>query len=259
MEFIDSSPGPHFFLKPFVEYQGKIPFIVTLLVEHLDLLHSELHDGIFRLSGQKSSVDDICRILDKGYEPDWEKCTDVHEIAGALKRYFFGIVSLDPLIDHSMDEKLISILKKYADIEEMVPLIKEIISNMPQTRRATLGFLLGFLQKIAQNADKNLMTSSNLGVVFSPTLFFTREVVNGMHCPKIIEILINKFDQIFNHEWFDSSHFMTKAEIDRMCCPTLDLNDVLIESERRKIRIGSVIPFISDITAARMGLKRPLD
>ena len=72
MTLADPAPGPHFFTKSLAEYEGKVPFIVTDLIKEMEVLGSAKYEGIFRLSAQKSTVENLCLMLDKNRIKNWQ-------------------------------------------------------------------------------------------------------------------------------------------------------------------------------------------
>lgn len=78
------------------------------------------------------------------------------------------------------------------------------IINVPDVIFIVLHLIVSkifFLCSVANHADKNLMTVSNLGVCFGPTLLRPEEetvaaIMDIKFCNIVVEILIENYDQV---------------------------------------------------------------
>lgn len=102
---------PQFFSRQPEEFGGKIPFIVSDLVEQLKKLNADQVKGIFRLSGSARDASLLCAYLDTGRVTNWSLFTDPHTLTGALKRYFREKTSDSPFFAYLLYNEITSITK----------------------------------------------------------------------------------------------------------------------------------------------------
>ncbi|XP_013917703.1 PREDICTED: minor histocompatibility protein HA-1 [Thamnophis sirtalis] len=88
----------------------------------------------------------------------------------------------------------------------MVTKLKELLKELPGTNLATLKYIMQHLKRIIELEDDNKMSSSNLGIVFGPTLMRPRptqatislsSLVDYPHQACIVEALINFYATVF--------------------------------------------------------------
>ena len=98
----------------------------------------------------------------------WESKT----IASAVKQYFRDLNK--PLMTHTLYNKFIEAVKLESE-EQRLQEIQALVSKLPISSREILKVLVRHLSKVASRSDRNLMTASNLGVCFGPTLLRPKE------------------------------------------------------------------------------------
>ncbi|PKU38166.1 minor histocompatibility protein ha-1 [Limosa lapponica baueri] len=94
-------------------------------------------------------------------------------------------------------------------VVNLVLKLKELLKELPLENMATLQYLLQHLRRIVEVEQDNKMTSSNLGIVFGPTLMRPRptdatislsSLVDYPHQARIIEALIIFYSTIFENK-----------------------------------------------------------
>ncbi|KAH0794379.1 RhoGAP domain containing protein [Histomonas meleagridis] len=238
---------PQYFTRSPEEFGGKIPFIVTDLIERMRELNAESVEGIFRLSGPTGEVDNLCSRLDNG-RADLSHITDVHILSCALKKYFRDIVEIDPLLPFEYFDDVIAI-PEMQNVEEGIQKFKSLLKNLTSVRLQTFAYLFKYLKDITQNPTSK-MNSTNLAIVFSPNIMASKKKVknyekqikiNGMQ-NKAIAMLIDQSDKIF--EGVELSPFITAEDMVILSSPPINKNDVQYFIETRKLRHKSLIPFV---------------
>ncbi|KAB7508047.1 Rho GTPase-activating protein 26 [Armadillidium nasatum] len=170
--------------------------------------------GLYRLVGVSSKV---TKLLNMGLDPnkadklvledpaEWE----VKTITSAIKQYFRTLP--EPLMTYDLHNDFIAAAKK-ANAEKKekekkerkhINLTHQLVHKLPETNFKVLKTLIQHLCNVAKKSDKNLMTVSNLGVCFGPTLLRPEEesvaaIMDIKFCNIVVEILIEHFDTIFN-------------------------------------------------------------
>lgn len=246
------SPGPHFFLVPLDKYKGKVPFIITDILNQLENLKSQENQGIFRIQGQQQDITNLCKELDNGHVTDWSKYNS-KAVESAFKKYLENLAVFDPLIPENIEKDIESAVEHIEPDnigKHLHDLISDKYSNL-LSHRSTLAAIFHFFSKvIIPNVEKNDMTSSNLSICLSMLFFRRRDVVLSEHLRRSIEILIEKFDTIFDESWYSppSEFTMTEDEIECLGAPLVSIELAEIELKRRNYRKDSLIPFYTHLT-----------
>ncbi len=79
--------------------------------------------------------------------------------------------------------------------EERSDEIHRLVDQLPEPNKRMLEVLLGHLEKVADNSERNMMNVSNLGVCFGPTLLRAEEetvaaIMDIKFANVVVEILI---------------------------------------------------------------------
>nr|XP_045594056.1 rho GTPase-activating protein 26-like isoform X7 [Procambarus clarkii] len=161
--------------------------------------------GLYRLVGVSSKVTKLLQlgldrrkaerlILDDPAE--WE----VKTITSAIKQYFRNLP--EPLMTYKLHSAFIAAAKQ-DQLFRRVNDIHGLVHKLPKTNFTVLKLLIQHLVNVANKSEKNLMTVSNLGVCFGPTLLRPEEetvaaIMDIKFCNIVVEILIEHFEKIFN-------------------------------------------------------------
>ncbi|KAI5733103.1 hypothetical protein M8J76_007678 [Diaphorina citri] len=163
--------------------------------------------GLYRVVGVASKVSKLLSMgldrrkleklnLDDAFE--WESKT----ITSALKTYLRNLH--EPLMTFRYHSNFIAAAK-----EESRPLrinyVHMLTHKLPAQNFNMLDILVKHLTNVAAHCDKNLMTVSNLGVCFGPTLLRPEEetvaaIMDIKFCNVVVEILIENYNRIFKQE-----------------------------------------------------------
>ena len=125
----------------------------------------------------------------------WESKT----LASAIKQYFRDLSK--PLMTYQLYSNFLEAVKK-EDESTRLNEIYLVLQKLPRANREILKVLIRHLNKVSLRSDKNLMTASNLGVVFGPTLIRPREetvasIMDIKFCNEVIEIFIENCERFF--------------------------------------------------------------
>ncbi|XP_077519059.1 GTPase regulator associated with FAK isoform X3 [Amblyomma americanum] len=159
--------------------------------------------GLYRIVGVSSKVAKLTQVA---FDPkrtenidfmseEWE----VKTITSALKNYFRNLP--EPLMTFRLHTAFISAAKQENKVKRTAA-IEELISQLPTDNQRMAALLIRHLQKVSNYASSNLMTVSNLGVCFGPTLLRPEEetvaaIMDIKFCNVVVEILIENCDKIF--------------------------------------------------------------
>ncbi|XP_076607250.1 rho GTPase-activating protein 42 [Chaetodon auriga] len=160
--------------------------------------------GLYRTGGVNSRVQRLMTSVfastapaDMQLDPDtWDNKT----ITSGLKNYFRCLA--EPLLTYRLHKEFIK-AAKYDDQKHRVRAIHALVHKLPEKNRAMLDLLTSHLHKVSSHSDQNMMTVSNLGTIFGPTLMRSlEETVAAMMNIKfqniVVEIIIENHHKIFN-------------------------------------------------------------
>ncbi|PRP78605.1 hypothetical protein PROFUN_13554 [Planoprotostelium fungivorum] len=155
-----------------------IPVVMRKTTSWLDNYGLDV-EGIFRMSGVQSQLEDYKRMFDKGKVFEFGKPafardardtlpeTDAHTVAGLFKLYLRELP--EPLITYELYDDFIQMASE-ADHQKKVQRAIELVHQLPEVNRVVLRFISNFLSRVAKFSEINKMTPSNLAIVFSPNM-----------------------------------------------------------------------------------------
>ncbi|KAM7411964.1 hypothetical protein PAMA_021778 [Pampus argenteus] len=151
----------------FIKASGQqIPIVVESCIRFINLngLH---HEGIFRVPGSQTVVNNLRDAFERGDDPLTEQGYDLDSVAGVLKLYFRGLEG--PLFPIDSTTQLL----EYAQIKnaaERAAQLKTVICSFPEPVIIVMRYLFAFLHHVSQYSDENMMQPYNLAVCFGPSL-----------------------------------------------------------------------------------------
>ncbi|KAJ3325873.1 hypothetical protein HDV06_002258 [Boothiomyces sp. JEL0866] len=177
--------------------QEPTPRLVANCIEYIEA--SGLgQEGLYRLSGSGTEIQQAKQALDKDPNFPLENIIkDVHAVTGVLKLFFRELS--DPLFPRAVYKRLLEAARIEEPTSKLIH-IHEIINELHDANYATLKYLILHLSKVAALEGENKMSPANLGIVWGPTLIDSGGIPDPndlKHQSKIIEIVISKFDHIF--------------------------------------------------------------
>ncbi|XP_029374823.1 rho GTPase-activating protein 42 [Echeneis naucrates] len=159
--------------------------------------------GLYRTGGVNSKVQRLMTSVFAATAPSnmqldadaWDNKT----ITSGLKNYFRCLA--EPLLTYRLHKEFIR-AAKYDDQKYRVRAIHALVHKLPEKNRAMLDLLTNHLLKVSSHSDQNLMTVSNLGMIFGPTLMRSQEetvaaMMNIKFQNIVVEIIIENHDKIF--------------------------------------------------------------
>ncbi|XP_040907231.1 rho GTPase-activating protein 42 isoform X1 [Toxotes jaculatrix] len=159
--------------------------------------------GLYRTGGVNSKVQRLMTSVFAATAPsDMQLDADAWDnktITSGLKNYFRCLA--EPLLTYRLHKEFIR-AAKYDDQKYRVRAIHALVHKLPEKNRAMLDRLTSHLLKVSSHSDQNLMTVSNLGMIFGPTLMRSQEetvaaMMNIKFQNIVVEIIIENHDKIF--------------------------------------------------------------
>ncbi|CAM2109216.1 unnamed protein product [Caretta caretta] len=209
-----------------------IPFIIKKCICEIEKRALKTK-GIYRVNGVKTRVEKLCQAFENGKELVELSQASPHDISNVLKLYLRQLP--EPIMPFRLYNELMGLAKeslqgggetktktgkggpelvdKGAETDKMVVTLvtklKELLKELPRENLATLQYIVQHLRRIVEVEQDNKMTSSNLGIVFGPTLMRPRpteatislsSLVDYPHQARIIEALIIFYSTIFENK-----------------------------------------------------------
>ncbi|XP_061484747.1 rho GTPase-activating protein 42 isoform X1 [Rhineura floridana] len=160
--------------------------------------------GLYRIGGVNSKVQKLMNTIFSPKSPHdmdidlemWDNKT----ITSGLKNYLRCLA--EPLMTYKLHKDFIVAVKS-DDQNYRVEAVHALIHKLPEKNREMLDILIKHLVKVSLHSQQNLMTISNLGVIFGPTLMRAQEetvaaMMNIKFQNIVVEILIEHYDKIFH-------------------------------------------------------------
>ncbi|KAM9318995.1 rho GTPase-activating protein 42 [Pholidichthys leucotaenia] len=159
--------------------------------------------GLYRIGGVNSKVQKLMTTVfsskapaDMDLDPEtWDNKT----ITSGLKNYLRCLA--EPLMTFKLHKDFIMAVKS-DDQNYRVCAVHALVHKLPERNKEMLELLIGHLVRVSTQNQFNLMTVSNLGVIFGPTLMRSQEetvaaMMNIKFQNIVVEILIENFNKIF--------------------------------------------------------------
>uniref|UniRef100_A0A672LMZ3 Rho GTPase-activating protein 42 n=1 Tax=Sinocyclocheilus grahami TaxID=75366 RepID=A0A672LMZ3_SINGR len=158
--------------------------------------------GLYRIGGVNSKVQRLMTSVfaakapaDMDLDPDtWDNKT----ITSGLKNYLRCLA--EPLMTYRLHKDFIMAVKS-DDQNYRVCAVHALVHKLPEKNKEMLDILIKHLHVVSTHSQKNLMTVSNLGVIFGPTLMRSQEetvaaMMNIKFQNIVVEILIENYDKV---------------------------------------------------------------
>ncbi|KAM9359697.1 rho GTPase-activating protein 42 [Symphorus nematophorus] len=160
--------------------------------------------GLYRIGGVNSKVQKLMTTVfsskapvDMDLDPEtWDNKT----ITSGLKNYLRCLS--EPLMTFKLHKDFIMAVKS-DDQNYRVCAVHALVHKLPDRNKEMLELLIKHLVTVSAQNQSNLMTVSNLGVIFGPTLMRSQEetvaaMMNIKFQNIVVEILIENFTKIFH-------------------------------------------------------------
>ncbi|KAJ7310371.1 hypothetical protein JRQ81_007282 [Phrynocephalus forsythii] len=161
-------------------------------------------EGVYRTVGSNIQVQ---KLLNAFFDPkcpgdvdlqnnDW----DIKTITSSLKFYLRNLS--EPIMTYKLHKELVSAAKS-ENLDYRLGAIHALVYKLPDKNREMLELLIRHLVHVCEHSKENLMSPSNMGVIFGPTLLRAQEdtvaaMMNIKFQNIVVEILIEHFDKIYS-------------------------------------------------------------
>ncbi|KAF9260089.1 Rho GTPase activation protein [Marasmius fiardii PR-910] len=180
---------------------GYIPVVVAKCGLYLKENATEV-EGVFRVNGSNKRMRELQAVFESppryGKSLDWKQSPYTpHDVASVFRRYLTQMP--EPVIPYDLYHDFrAAMAKEPFNQEEAITTYKRLIRGMPRPNQYLLLYVLDLLSVFARKSDKNLMTATNLAVIFRPGLIShpDHEMSPGEHAlsQRVLEFLIAQQD-----------------------------------------------------------------
>jgi hypothetical protein len=240
----------NFFELPPERFNGKIPFVVSDLIDQLTIRHADDLEGVFRLNGPNTEIVQLSARLSRGRITTWPEDVNPHTLTGTLKRYLAKMAEREALIPaHQSNDFLASMLVK--STPERSRVLRQSVNLLDPVRRKTLAFLCRYWHSLTLKADKNQMGPQNLSVCVSQVVMTPasgndaadtcRQVAASNH---LVTVLIESYLDIFADVQIMDSDFCTEDDVITIQAPKFRMDNIDQLILRDTLRRQSLIPWV---------------
>ncbi|XP_055986003.1 oligophrenin-1 [Sorex fumeus] len=161
-------------------------------------------EGLYRTVGSNIQVQ---KLLNAFFDPKCPGDIDFHNsdwdlktITSSLKFYLRNLS--EPVMTYRLHKELVSAAKS-DNLDYRLGAIHSLVYKLPEKNREMLELLIRHLVNVCEHSKENLMTPSNMGVIFGPTLMRAQEdtvaaMMNIKFQNIVVEILIEHFIKIYS-------------------------------------------------------------
>ncbi|CAH8544639.1 unnamed protein product [Schistosoma intercalatum] len=157
-------------------------------------------EGIYRTCGVKSKVASLIKQalspsgISKTTLSNYELCV----LTGALKSFIRQLET--PIMTFQLHDSFMSAMKR--DNAYRLTELSALLKLLPPENQRTLDLLIRHLSSVAAYSQLNHMNPSNLGIVFAPSLFRSREesvaaIMSTKFASTAVELMINNYSSLF--------------------------------------------------------------
>jgi hypothetical protein len=157
-------------------------------------------EGIYRKSGGSSQVETVKAAFERSAleydlsDPD----LDINAVTSCLKQYFRKLPN--PLITYEVYDKVLE-TTAIAEPSARVEALARALSDLPKVHWDVLEHLILHLSRVVERSEENLMTSSNIAVVFAPTIMrpesLAREMTDTAKKNEVVQFLVENCRGVF--------------------------------------------------------------
>lgn len=162
-------------------------------------------EGIFRIPGSNMDLQQLKKQYNQGKiatrDQLQDRCDDIHTQASLLKLYIRELP--DPLFTFALYEEFVRSHSQTVDKYSRVGSLKSLLTKLPPAHFNLLRFLAGLLKEISQHSHYNKMTSTNLAIIFGPTVMrpknedVVKMIEDARHVNAVFLMVIDEYDYLF--------------------------------------------------------------
>ncbi|KAI9029886.1 Rho GTPase activation protein [Phycomyces nitens] len=173
-------------LRTRVDPKDPVPAVFRRCVEYVDS-HGVMEVGIYRISGSMSTVNGLRTLFEDGSDVDLEVTQpDPHAVGALLKMYLRELP--EPIVPTELAQEYSQVIAEAIRTQEdaakdtlsltpaLLKTMQTMTATLPRDSFHLLRLLCAHLRRISAQAATNRMTTSNLALIFIPTLGIGRHL-----------------------------------------------------------------------------------
>ncbi|KAI8886919.1 RhoGAP-domain-containing protein [Backusella circina FSU 941] len=179
-----------------IEHNAAVPLVVTKCIEGIENMGGLQKEGIYRISGRQTNVEQLKHQFEMGEEMADLESFDVFTIATVLKMFIRELKR--PLFDFNVQTRLN--YSKSMSHNQRLGVLESKLATLSYAHRSTLHQVIVHLAKVNEYSQINKMNIQNLAVIFTPVIFHDFNQVEDHHewCPDdLFEDLILYHENLF--------------------------------------------------------------
>ncbi|EGC34418.1 hypothetical protein DICPUDRAFT_98229 [Dictyostelium purpureum] len=156
-------------------------------------------EGLFRIPGSNTTLQQLKKYYNEGKIQNKEdlniKCADIHTQASLLKLFIRELP--DPLFTFSLYDSFYKIT--------LVESLKALLSQLPIAHYSLLKYLAELLREVATHSANNRRASTNLAIVFGPTVMrpqqedIAKMIEDARHINGVFLLILDEYEYLFNN------------------------------------------------------------
>lgn len=191
----------------------EVPFVVQRCTSEIESRALSIQ-GVYRVSGSKPRIQKLCQAFEEQKELVDLSDLSPHDITSILKHFFKELP--EPLLTFDLYNDFIEVGKTIQHLSErqqppdtneimdVINSLQKILQKLPPYCYSTLQHMMCHLHRVSENHE-NKMCSSNLGIVFGPTLLRPQVAIDmsmlalqeTSYQAVLIEFLITHHNKVF--------------------------------------------------------------
>lgn len=181
---------------------GKLPRAVQSAIEFILRPEVIRLEGVFRISGNIASVQEVQNEVDSGKEVDYSKVSDPHVVAALLKMWLRSLP--ESIFPVAALARYLALNLETTPEDEQVRVLQAAVESLPEINKTALHAILYLCAEITKRQEENRMSASNLSTVLGPNLFFCettdpQEMMKAMQPSSIaLTLLIKQYPAFFH-------------------------------------------------------------
>jgi hypothetical protein len=195
------------FAQPIEFYHGRVPFILSDLLQQLDQLDFSSSPDLFRDVDKPAAYRDLVARLDSARVSDWQPFARVSVLGAALVEYLRTATNAIPLLDGSL------LLRDplFNTTGDIVPLIRKALQGVYAGRHRTLFVVIDFLRNIQTIGRSDLFT------IFGSLIFGVSSVSNHRETLfHVFQVLIDRSSDIFKTVVLGPAAYLNDKQVDTL-------------------------------------------
>ncbi|XP_041033145.1 GEM-interacting protein isoform X2 [Carcharodon carcharias] len=204
------------------ETADEVPFIIRKCTTEIES-RALCIQGLYRVNGSRLRISKLRQSFENGRDLIDMSENSPHDITNVLTLYLRELP--EPIVLFSLYKDFMNFAKELHQacedlkdsqakgmpmannkLPQLIQQAKALMQNLPASNYNALEHILGHLHRVADRCEENKMSSTNLGIIFGPTLIRPPaledtasmiSLANSGYQAQVVDFLITQYNQIF--------------------------------------------------------------